>query len=62
MPGVVNRPAAYPDRVQFRVSPEVREALDRAARLSRCTAPEYARRVMLAGLDAMGVQLPAAEA
>lgn len=55
------RRTVYPDRLQFRVPPDIREALERGATAARCGSSEFARRVLLAGLQAQGV-LPAVEA
>lgn len=48
----------YPESLNFRVSPDVRQVVARGAAAARCGESEYSRRVFLAGLEAMGVSLP----
>lgn len=55
------RRMVYPDRLQFRVPADVREAVERGAFAERCGAGEYLRRLVMAGLEAKGVALPPVE-
>lgn len=48
----------YPDRLNFRVPAEIRQAVEAEAVKARCGPGEYARRLILAGLNAQGVTLP----
>lgn len=53
-----DRATVYPERLQFRVPSDVRQAVNRGAAEERCGEGEYARRLILAGLEAKGVALP----
>lgn len=56
------RRTVYPDRLQFRVPTDIREAIERGAVAARCGPGEFARRLIMRGLAAEGVQLPPLEA
>jgi hypothetical protein len=54
----MNLRTVHDDRLQVRVPPDVRAALQRGAVAARCGPGEFARRVILSGLRAEGVTLP----
>lgn len=55
------RPSHYPDHLTFRVPSAVAETVANAARDQHSNPADFCRRLILAGLRAEGIKIPAPE-